>query len=228
MMGNKVTNDLNIVLIDSHQLFREGVRQVLEKDGQFKVIASSDDYSVLDAVLSVHKVDAILLEVKIFMDFHERVKEIIDHYPVKVIIVGSDHEKTYVKEAIKTGVHGYILEQMDMFSFVDAIRVISIGESYYHSSVTSDLVAEYRKLLHQQAEDERHTAVHRPLHLYTKRECEVLQLLTDGQSNRQIAETLEISEKTVKNHVSSLFKKMKVNDRTQAVVTAIKNNWVGL
>lgn len=67
-----------------------------------------------------------------------------------------------------------------------------------------------------------------PLHLFTKRECEVLQLLTDGQSNRKIAETMDISEKTVKNHVSSLFKKMKVNDRTQAVVTAIRNNWVTL
>lgn len=228
MMGKKDTMLLNIVLIDSHQLFREGVKQVLEKDGQFKVIGSSDDYSVLDAVLSVHKVDVILLEVKIFMEFHEKVKEIIDAYPVKVIIVGSDHETTHVKEAIKTGVHGYILEEMDMFSFVDAIRLISTGESYYHSSVTSDLVEEYRKLLQKEADEEQGTEVYRPLHLYTKRECEVLQLLTDGQSNRQIAETLDISEKTVKNHVSSLFKKMKVNDRTQAVVTAIKNNWVEL
>lgn len=77
-------------------------------------------------------------------------------------------------------------------------------------------------------DEEEQPKVRRPLHLYTKRECEVLQLLTDGKSNRQIAEALNISEKTVKNHVSSLFKKMKVNDRTQAVVTAIKNNWVEL
>ena len=68
--------------------------------------------------------------------------------------------------------------------------------------------------------------VRRPLHLLTKRECEVLQLLTDGQSNRVIGETLYISEKTVKNHVSSILQKMNVNDRTQAVVMAIKNGWV--
>ena len=68
--------------------------------------------------------------------------------------------------------------------------------------------------------------IRRPFHLLTKRECEVLQLLTDGQSNRTIGETLFISEKTVKNHVSSILQKMAVNDRTQAVVTAIKNGWV--
>ena len=70
------------------------------------------------------------------------------------------------------------------------------------------------------------TEIRRPYHLLTKRESEVLQLLTDGQSNRVIGETLFISEKTVKNHVSSILQKMQVNDRTQAVVTAIKNGWV--
>src|SRR5699024_12877840 len=64
------------------------------------------------------------------------------------------------------------------------------------------------------------------LHLLTKRECEVLQLLSEGQSNRTVSETLEISEKTVKNHVSNILQKMNVNDRTQAVVTAIRNGWV--
>src|SRR5699024_1020960 len=67
-----------------------------------------------------------------------------------------------------------------------------------------------------------------PRKLYSKREGEILQLLVDGQSNRQIAKTLDISEKTVKNHVSSLFKKLQVNDRTQAAVMAIRNNWVSL
>ena len=68
--------------------------------------------------------------------------------------------------------------------------------------------------------------IRRPLHLLTRRECEVLQLLADGKSNRGIGETLFISEKTVKNHVSNILQKMNVNDRTQAVVYAIKNGWV--
>src|SRR5699024_4657924 len=130
-------------------------------------------------------------------------------------------------EAIQAGVHGYIFKEMNMFSFVDAIKIVTTGESYYHPNVTSDLVNEYRSIL-QDNYKEKEEEVNRPLHLYTKRECEVLQLLTDGQSNRTIAKTLNISEKTVKNHVSSLFKKMQVHDRTQAVVMAIRNNWVEL
>ncbi|NAO99427.1 DNA-binding response regulator, partial [Halomonas sp. MG34] len=66
----------------------------------------------------------------------------------------------------------------------------------------------------------------KPLHLLTKRECQVLQLLADGKSNRAVAETLYISEKTVKNHVSNILQKMNVNDRTQAVVSAIRKGWV--
>jgi len=66
----------------------------------------------------------------------------------------------------------------------------------------------------------------KPLHILTKRECQVLQLLAEGNSNRSISETLFISEKTVKNHVSNILQKMKVNDRTQAVVTAIRHGWV--
>src|SRR5690625_764504 len=113
---------------------------------------------------------------------------------------------------------------MDIFTFIDAVKAVHRGLSYIHPIVTNTLIEDYRKL----SKGEPEQAVQRPIHLYTKRECEVLQLLTDGQSNRQIAETLNISEKTVKNHVSSLFKKMNVNDRTQAVVTAIRNHWVEL
>src|SRR5699024_6433612 len=98
------------------------------------------------------------------------------------------------------------------------------GVFYIHPAVTHDLVEDYRKLT--DPNEDTFNGVNRPLHLFTKRECEVLQLLTDGQSNRDIAKTLRISEKTVKNHISSLFKKMKVNDRTQAVVAAIRNHWV--
>src|SRR5699024_12265596 len=93
---------------------------------------------------------------------------------------------------------------------------------YIQYFASSKLVKTYIQLIKIEEE------VTIPVHLFNKREGEVLQLLTDGQSNRKIAETVDISEKTVKNHVSSLFKKMKVNDRTQAVVTAIRNNWVTL
>lgn len=218
----------NIVLIDYYQLFREGVKKVLEKEAGFDVIASSDDYSILNYVLESNQIDVILLDANIFIDHKEQVEEVIINHGIKVIILGVNAEKGYVKEAIKAGVHGYIFKEMNMFTFVDAIKLITTGQSYYHPNITSDLVNEYREIIQDNHKEQEIIKVQKPLHLYTKRECEVLQLLTDGQSNRKVAETLDISEKTVKNHVSSLFKKMQVHDRTQAVVMAIRNNWVEL
>lgn len=219
-------NNINILLIDHRQLFREGVKRVLESESSFNVIVSSDDYSVIKTVIPIHEVDVILMDVNILFQNKDKLrKDIIDDNRIKIIVMASEGEEYYITEAIKLGVHGYLLKEMDIFSFVDAIKTVHNGVSYIHPTVTHDLVEDYRKLTHPKEEKDE---VKRPLHLYTKRECEVLQLLTDGQSNREIAKTLNISEKTVKNHVSSLFKKMQVHDRTQAVVTAIRNNWVQL
>ena len=96
----------------------------------------------------------------------------------------------------------YLLKEMDKKSFLHAIEIIISGDAYIHPNVTHNLVEDYRRLLNGERKDDTNKPFARPYHLYTKRECEILQLLTDGKSNRKIAETLEISEKTVKNHVS--------------------------
>lgn len=214
---------INIVLLDGHQLFREGVKQVLDKEPTFHIIVNSDDYSVIMSALEVYEVDVLLIDVKLFMENQDHIRNIIMKDGIKVIVLAGETEKSYVTEAIKAGAHGYFLKEMDIYSFVDAIKLVKTGISYIHPFAAHDLVEDFRKLINEDQQE-----VSRPLHLYTRRECEVLQLLTDGKSNRQIAKALDISEKTVKNHVSSLFKKMKVNDRTQAVVTAIRNHWVEL
>ena len=220
--GNKIT----IILIDHQQLFREGVKRVLESESSFNILVSSDDYSVVNTLLSVQHVDVILMDVNILIENKESIREdIINNTDSKIIVMSTDGEESFVTEAVKLGAHGYLLKEMDIFSFIDAIKTVEDGATYIHPALTHELVEDYRKLMDVEKVEE---GVRRPLHLYTKRECEVLQLLTDGMSNRDIAKSLYISEKTVKNHISSLFKKMKVHDRTQAVVTAIRNNWVKL
>lgn len=120
------------------------------------------------------------------------------------------------------------MKEIDTDSLLEAIKVVYDGGSYLHPKVTHNLVQEYRKLVEDRENKSglERIEYRKPLHLLTRRECQVLQLLSEGQSNRKIAETLVISEKTVKNHVSNILQKMKVNDRTQAVVKAIKNGWV--
>ena len=123
-----------------------------------------------------------------------------------------------------------LLKEMDADTLIEAVKVVADGGSYLHPKVTHNLVNEFRRLatsgVSAHPQHEVYPEIRRPLHILTRRECEVLQMLADGKSNRGIGESLFISEKTVKNHVSNILQKMNVNDRTQAVVVAIKNGWV--
>lgn len=218
-----------IVIIDDHQLFREGVKRILDFESTFDVIAEGDDGVDALRLYEEYAPDVILMDINMpQMNGIEATEQLIATYPeAKVIMLSIHDDESYVSHALKSGALGYMLKEMDADEIVGAIKIVAKGGSYLHPKVTRNLVAEYRRLSERENKGNFHqTEIRRPFHLLTKRECEVLQLLTDGQSNRAIGESLYISEKTVKNHVSSILQKMNVNDRTQAVVTAIKNGWV--
>lgn len=221
----------SIVIIDDHQLFREGVKRILDFESSFDVVAEGDDGSEAMDLVETHKPDVVIMDINMpNMNGVEATKMLVSRYPeTKVIILSIHDDENYVQHALKTGAQGYLLKEMDADALIDAVRVVAEGGSYLHPKVTHNLVKEYRRLASEEGADRDsvHTIeIRRPLHLLTRRECEVLQLLADGKSNRAIGETLYISEKTVKNHVSNILQKMNVNDRTQAVVLAIKNGWV--
>lgn len=218
-----------IIIIDDHQLFREGVKRILDFEDTFEVVAEGNDGNDVLRLYEQHLPDVILMDINMpTINGVEATADLLEKYPeAKVIILSIHDDESYVSHALKTGALGYMLKEMDANAIVAAIKVVAKGGSYLHPKVTRNLVAEFRRLSERENKGNFHqTEIRRPFHLLTKRECEVLQLLTDGQSNRTIGETLFISEKTVKNHVSSILQKMNVNDRTQAVVTGIKNGWV--
>ncbi|MGE6487639.1 response regulator [Paenisporosarcina sp. NPDC076898] len=218
-----------IVIIDDHQLFREGVKRILDFEDSFDVVAEGDDGGDALNLFEQYAPEVILMDINMpRKNGVEATGELMAKYPeAKVIMLSIHDDESYVTHALKTGALGYMLKEMDADAIVQAIKVVAAGGSYLHPKVTRNLVAEFRRLSERENKGTFHQSeIRRPFHLLTKRECEVLQLLTDGQSNRMIGETLFISEKTVKNHVSSILQKMNVNDRTQAVVTAIKNGWV--
>lgn len=221
----------SIIIIDDHQLFREGVKRILDFESSFEVVAEGDDGSEAMGLVEKYRPDVVIMDINMpTMNGVEATKVLINRYPdTKVIILSIHDDENYVQHALKTGAQGYLLKEMDADALIEAVRVVADGGSYLHPKVTHNLVKEYRRLATE--ENTGHDTVQapeirRPLHLLTRRECEVLQLLADGQSNRTIGESLYISEKTVKNHVSNILQKMNVNDRTQAVVLAIKNGWV--
>lgn len=224
------TKRTSIVLIDDHKLFREGVRRILEFEPSFEVVAEGDDGLVASKIVKEYHPDVVLMDINMpTMNGVQATADLVRHFPDSNVIILSIHDdESYVTHALKTGAQGYLLKEMDSDSLIEAIKVVSEGGSYLHPKVTHNLVQEYRRLAQENMSRsaEKNLEYRKPLHLLTRRECEVLQLLADGKSNRAVAESLYISEKTVKNHVSNILQKMNVNDRTQAVVSAIRKGWV--
>ena len=221
-----------IIIIDDHELFREGVKRILDYEKCFEVIAEGSDGQEALSLVEEYKPDVVLMDINMpNVNGIDATKQLIEANPdTKVIILSIHDDESYVSHSLKTGASGYLLKEMDANSLVEAVKIVADGGAYLHPKVTHNLVKEYRRLAisgqGRSTFDPQDIEIRRPLHLLTRRECEVLQLLADGKSNRGIGDTLFISEKTVKNHVSNILQKMGVNDRTQAVVVAIKNGWV--
>lgn len=225
----QTTNEVKIVLIDDHKLFREGVKRILEFEPSFNVVAEGDDGSVASKLVKENNPDIVLMDINMSeINGIQATTNLVKYFPkTRVIILSIHDDESYVTHALKTGAQGYLLKEMDSDSLIDAIKIVSDGGSYLHPKVTHNLVLEYRQLAKANVKKVGDAIEYRkPLHLLTKRECEILQLLADGKSNRAVSDTLYISEKTVKNHVSNILQKMSCNDRTQAVVQAIRRGWV--
>lgn len=224
-----------IVLIDDHKLFREGVKRILEFEESFEVVAEGGDGTDAMSIVDETRPDIVIMDINMpNINGVEATRKLINKYEdLRVIILSIHDDESYVTHALKSGALGYMLKEMDTDELVNAIKIVSDGGSYVHPKVTHNLIKDYHRLAlagsstgSSSSSAFQPVEYRKPLHLLTRRECEVLQLMTDGQSNRGISENLYISEKTVKNHVSNILQKMNVNDRTQAVVTAIKNGWV--
>ncbi|WP_078594265.1 response regulator transcription factor [Evansella clarkii] len=223
---------IKIVLVDDHQLFREGVKRILNMESSMEVVAEGSDGDVVIDLVRAHNPDVVLMDINMpNINGVEATKNLVEKFPnIKVLILSIHDDESYVTHVLKTGASGYLLKEMDTDALIEAVKVVGEGGAYIHPKVTHNLINEYRRLASDDKPETeigfREVEYRRPLHLLTRRECEVLQLMTDGKSNRAIGEALYISEKTVKNHVSNILQKMNMNDRTQAVVEAIKNGWV--
>ncbi|HLR52095.1 MAG TPA: response regulator transcription factor [Candidatus Avamphibacillus sp.] len=224
------SKQINIALIDDHKLFREGVKRILEYEPEFSIVAEGDDGSATMDIVKEYRPDVVLMDINMpDMNGVQATSNLVKSYPrTKVIILSIHDDESYVTHALKTGAQGYLLKEMDADSLIEAIKVVHEGGSYLHPKITHNLVREYRRLAKESVPNVVNGTIEyrKPLHLLTKRECEVLQLMSEGRSNRAVAESLYISEKTVKNHVSNILQKMGATDRTQAVISAIKKGWV--
>lgn len=209
---------IKVAIVDDHALIREGLKKLLELEETIEVVALAGDGIEALAVIDGNQPDVVLLDINMpgmnGIDCLHQIKK--DYDDVKTIMLTIHEDAEYLIETINMGAEGYVLKDADVSQLIDAIHRVMHGEIYIHPSLSGVLVREYKR-----KETSFNDLSKRRL---TKRELDVLKLLASGLSNKEISEELFISEKTVKNHISSIFRKLNVNDRTQAALYAIKHN----
>lgn len=208
---------VKIVIADDHVMFREGLKQILELDEKIRVVAEASDgaecIEVLQNARQESEPDVLLLDIAMPGMNGFQVVDVLKKSGnvIPILILTASNEMDYLIHAINLGVDGYLLKECGTAELKKAIFTIVDGKSYIQPNLVPLLQQTMKK---------------KKLDSLTDREGELLKLLSDGMSNKDIAERLCLSERTVKNHLSSIFKKLEVMDRTQAAVFAIRNHFI--
>lgn len=211
---------IKVMLADDHILMREGIRQLLEFDGAIEVVGEANDGEECMDILEKIKPDVLLLDInmpkKNGVEVLGEIKK--KKIPVKVLILTVHNEIEYLLKAVDIGVDGYILKDSESAELKKAINAVMNDESYIQPNLIPAL---NNRLVARDVDKDKIDSL-------TKREMEVLIQVANGMFNKEIAIALNISERTVKNHISNIFKKIEVSDRTQAAVFAIRNDIIKL
>ena len=207
------------MLADDHMLVREGIKHLLEYDKSIEVIAEANNGMECIEKLCEISPDILLLDINMpVMNGLEVLEELKKRNCYIKTLLTVHGEIEYLVKAIEIGADGYLLKDSGSEELKKAINEILKGESYIQPSL---LPALNSRLINKDIDKEK-------LESLTKRELEILKQVAEGMFNKEIAINLNISERTVKNHISNIFKKIDVSDRTQAAVFAIRNNVVNL
>ncbi|MBF8983536.1 response regulator transcription factor [Lutibacter sp. B2] len=206
---------IKVLIADDHALMCQGLKQIIELESDIDVIGSAVDGEDTIRKVEELKPDVVLLDINMpNMNGIQALRRLRDiGSDVKIIMLTFHEEPEYLFQTLNIGANGYVLKDAESDSLIKAIRDVYRGQSYIHPTLSKASI--YK--------DTKEHTVNKKDNL-TKREYEVLVLIADGKNNREIADDLFISEKTVKNHVSNIFKKIKVSDRTQAAIYAYKNS----
>lgn len=214
------TKAARVLVVDDQTLFRTGLTSLLDQDERVEVVGQAVDG--VDAVKQAIKLkpDVVLMDIKMpNLDGIEATRQIVEQVPgVKVLMLTTFETDSQVIQALKAGASGYVLKDSSAAAIVSSIAAVLTGERVMASAVANRVL-------------EMLTGTATPKEFYdglTNREIEILKLLANGMANKQIAFRLKISEKTVRNHVSNMYEKLGIYDRSQAVLYAVRKGLVEL
>jgi DNA-binding NarL/FixJ family response regulator len=223
-----VDERIRILLVDDHALIRVGMRSIIEREPDMDIVGeAADPRSALEAALETSP-DIVLMDLSLpapgGIEATQRIKRELPS--CGIIVLAADEDEDALFEAIKAGAAAFILKDVGPDDLVTIIRRVSDGEFLINDkvfakpAVASRVLKEFRELAVYGQEA---APIFAPL---SPREVEILDNIAQGMTNKQVAYALSISEQTVKNHMSSILRKLSVNDRTQAVVYAMRQGWI--
>jgi DNA-binding NarL/FixJ family response regulator len=217
-----------ILIVDGHALFRVGIHNILDKEEDLEVVGEADDArSAFDMAVETSP-DIVLMDLSLGspggIETTQRIKRELPS--AAIIVLAQQEDEDALFEAIKAGAAAFILKDVGPDDLVTIIRRVYLGEYLINDkvfakpAVASRVLKEFRELAVYGQEA---APIFAPL---SPREVEILDNIAQGMTNKQVAYALSISEQTVKNHMSSILRKLSVNDRTQAVVYAMRQGWI--
>jgi DNA-binding NarL/FixJ family response regulator len=217
-----------ILIVDDHALFRLGIRNILEGEADFEIVGEAEDGRSAYEMAQQSMPDIVLMDLSLGtpsgIETTQRIKREVPSAGIICLAVSEDEDLLF--DAIRAGAAAFILKDVGPDDLVTIIRRVSNGEYLINDrvfakpSVASRVLKEFRELAIYGQEA---APVFAPL---SPREVQILDNIAQGMTNKQVAYALTISEQTVKNHMSSILRKLSVNDRTQAVVYAMKQGWI--
>jgi DNA-binding NarL/FixJ family response regulator len=209
---------IRILIVDDQALFREGLRTLLSVQPEYEVVAEAGNGEEAIQFVGEYKPDIVLMDLRMpVMDGVVATRKLHDDFPaIKVIVLTTFDDDENVFEGLRAGAVGYLLKDVSSHKLFEAINAAAKGEYFLLPSITAKIVSELKRVslpisIPQEIID--------PL---SGRELEILRLVSEGLSNKEIAEKLVIAEGTVKNHLSSILAKLSARDRMQAVLIARK------
>jgi DNA-binding NarL/FixJ family response regulator len=211
---------IKVLIADDHKMFRQGLRMLFEMEPDIKIVGEARDGLEVQELAETVGADVILMDINMpGADGVEATRQILKKQPnAAIIILTMFREDEHVFQAIKAGARGYILKDADSLDVTRAIRAVSAGESVLDTAMTLKVFNQFKMMSEM-------TEKNNPEGL-TERELEILALIADGASNREIGDRLFLSEKTIKNYITSIFQKLQTNDRTQAAVYALQRGLI--